>query len=116
MIVSTPDHWHAIQSQRAMNKDLHVCCEKAMTLNFEEGGALADAAKKSGVVFRLDSECRSSGYMIKTADLALFSWSGACAKWIPAPLSDFRIWILENCSKTKDSGWTHRHQTAFLHS
>jgi myo-inositol 2-dehydrogenase / D-chiro-inositol 1-dehydrogenase len=76
VMISTPDHWHAIQSLMAMRKGLHVCCEKAMTLHFEEGRALADMAKKSGVVFRLDSECRSNGYMTKTADLALNGYLG----------------------------------------
>jgi predicted dehydrogenase len=76
VMISTPDHWHTIQSLMAMKKGLHVCCEKAITCYFEEGRALADMAKKSGVVFRLDSECRSSGYMIKTADLALNGYLG----------------------------------------
>jgi predicted dehydrogenase len=81
VMISTPDHWHAIQSLMAMRKGLHVCCEKAMTLHFEEGRALADMAKKSGLVFRLDSECRSSGYMIKTADLALNGYLGTIRRF-----------------------------------
>jgi predicted dehydrogenase len=70
VMISTPDHWHAIQALAAMKKGLHVCCEKAMTCYFDEGRALADMARKSGLVFRLDSECRSDAYMIKTANLA----------------------------------------------
>ena len=81
VMISTPDHWHAIQSLIALKKGLHVCCEKAMTLHFEEGRALADMAKKSGLVFRLDSECRSSGYMIKTADLALNGYLGTIRRF-----------------------------------
>jgi myo-inositol 2-dehydrogenase / D-chiro-inositol 1-dehydrogenase len=81
VMISTPDHWHAIQSLMAMRKGLHVCCEKAMTVHFEEGRALADLAKKSGVVFRLDSECRSNGYMTKTADLALNGYLGTIRRF-----------------------------------
>lgn len=91
VMISTPDHWHAIQSLMAMKKGLHVCCEKAMTLNFEEGRALADMAKKSGVVFRLDSECRSSGYMIKTANLAINGYLGTLRRFevgVPEELTD----------------------------
>ena len=81
VMISTPDHWHAIQSLMAMEKGLHVCCEKGMTCYFEEGRALADAAKKSGVVFRLDSECRSNAYMIKTADLAMNGYLGTIRRF-----------------------------------
>ena len=76
VMISTPDHWHAIQALMAINKGLHVCCEKAMTRFFEEGRALADAAANSDVVFRLDSECRSHAYMTRTADLAMNGYLG----------------------------------------
>jgi predicted dehydrogenase len=81
VMISTTDHWHAIQALMAMKKGLHVCCEKAMTRYFEEGRALADAARKSGVVFRLDSECRSNAYMIKTADLAMNGYLGTIRRF-----------------------------------
>jgi predicted dehydrogenase len=76
VMISTPDHWHAIPALAAMKKGLHVCCEKAMTRYFHEGRALADMAKRTGVVFRLDSECRSHAYMQKTANLALNGYLG----------------------------------------
>lgn len=76
VVISTPDHWHAIQAITALNKGLHVCCEKAMTRYFGEGRILADLAKKKGLVFRLDSECRSHAYMQKTANLALNGYLG----------------------------------------
>ncbi|MCU0777208.1 MAG: Gfo/Idh/MocA family oxidoreductase [Akkermansiaceae bacterium] len=81
VMISTTDHWHAIQSLMALKKGLHVCCEKAMTRYFEEGRALADAARKSGLVFRLDSECRSNAYMIKTADLAMNGYLGTIRRF-----------------------------------
>jgi predicted dehydrogenase len=76
VMISSPDHWHAIQALMAMKKGLHVCCEKAITTYFDESRVLADMAKKSGVVFRLDSECRSNAYMIKTAALAINGYLG----------------------------------------
>jgi myo-inositol 2-dehydrogenase/D-chiro-inositol 1-dehydrogenase len=81
VMISTPDHWHAIQSLMAMKKGLHVCCEKAMTTYFDESRAVANMAKKSGVVFRLDSECRSNAYMIKTADLAMNGYLGTIRRF-----------------------------------
>lgn len=76
VVISSPDHWHGIQALAALNKGLHVCCEKAMTRYFGEGRLLADLAKKKGLVFRLDSECRSHAYMQKTANLVLNGYLG----------------------------------------
>lgn len=76
VMVSTPDHWHTLPALAAMKKGLHVCVEKAMTRYFDEGRALADMAKKMGVVYRLDSECRSHAYMVKTANLAMNGYLG----------------------------------------
>jgi myo-inositol 2-dehydrogenase/D-chiro-inositol 1-dehydrogenase len=81
VMISTTDHWHTIQALMALKKGLHVCCEKAMTRCFEEGRALANAANKSGLVFRLDSECRSNAYMIKTADLAMNGYLGTIRRF-----------------------------------
>jgi predicted dehydrogenase len=81
VMISTPDHWHTIPALMAMKKGLHVCCEKAVTRYFEEGRALATMAKNAGVVFRLDTECRSSAYMIKTANLALNGYLGTIRRF-----------------------------------
>ncbi len=81
VMISTPDHWHAVQALAALKRGLHVCCEKAMTRYFDEGRALADAAKATGLVFRLDSECRSDAYMIKTANLAMNGYIGTIRRF-----------------------------------
>jgi predicted dehydrogenase len=73
---STPDHWHVITSLAAVEKSLHVSCEKPLTRYLAEGRVLADAVKRKGVVFRTDSECRSHGYMTKAADLAINGYLG----------------------------------------
>jgi myo-inositol 2-dehydrogenase/D-chiro-inositol 1-dehydrogenase len=78
---STPDHWHAIISIAAVKRGLHVSCEKPLTRYLMEGRAIADAAKKAGVVFRTDSECRSHGYMIKTANLAMNGYLGKITRF-----------------------------------
>ena len=50
VMITTPDHWHAVIALAAMKKGLHVSCEKAMTRYFAEGRALADVARRTGVV------------------------------------------------------------------
>lgn len=76
---STSDQWHVLISLAAVRKGKHVSCEKPLTLSIAEGRVLADAAnaaKKNGVVFRTDSECRSDAYMHKTAELAINGYLG----------------------------------------
>ena len=73
---STPDHWHVPISLAAIRTGKHVSCEKPLTLSIAEGRVLADTAKKHGVVFRTDSECRSHAYMHKTAELARNGYLG----------------------------------------
>ncbi len=73
---STSDQWHVLISLAAVRKGKHVSCEKPLTLSIAEGRVLADAAKKSGVVFRTDSECRSHAYMHKTAELVVNGYLG----------------------------------------
>jgi myo-inositol 2-dehydrogenase / D-chiro-inositol 1-dehydrogenase len=78
---STPDHWHAIISLAAIAKGLHVSCEKPLTRYLADGRLIADAAKKKGVVFRTDTECRSNSYMTKTADLAINGYLGRITRF-----------------------------------
>ncbi|MCF7956076.1 MAG: Gfo/Idh/MocA family oxidoreductase [Phycisphaerae bacterium] len=73
---STSDQWHVPISLAAVGKGKHVCCEKPLTLSINEGRTLADAAKKHGVVFRTDSECRSAMYMHLTSELVINGYLG----------------------------------------
>lgn len=80
VMISTTDHWHGIMALHAMKKGLHVSCEKALTRYFDESRAVADAARKTGVVFRTDTECRSNAYMVKVANLVRNGYIGQLRK------------------------------------
>ena len=45
-----------------------MSCEKPLTLSIEEGRALTAAARESGIVFRTDSECRSTAHMRRAVE------------------------------------------------
>lgn len=108
---STPDHWHALVSLAAIARGLHVSCEKPLTRHLAEGRTLADAARAKGIVFRTDTECRSHGYMTRTADLARNGYLGTIRRFIvgvpremgegtgsPQPMPvpphlDFEMWL-----------------------
>lgn len=59
VVISTPDHWHAIQSIEASNAGKHVYCEKPLAHSVEEGRAIVNAAKKNRIVFQTGSMQRS---------------------------------------------------------
>jgi len=59
VMISTPDHWHAIMSILAAKAGKDVCCEKPLNLSIREGRLVADVMTKCGRVFRTDSEFRS---------------------------------------------------------
>jgi predicted dehydrogenase len=59
VMISTPDHWHVIMALAALRAGKDVACEKPLTRNIAEGRLLADTVKRTGRVFRTDSEFRS---------------------------------------------------------
>jgi myo-inositol 2-dehydrogenase / D-chiro-inositol 1-dehydrogenase len=77
---STSDQWHVPISLKAVQRGKHVSCEKPLTLSIAEGRVLANAARKHGVVFRTDSECRSHRYMHKVTELAINGYLGVITR------------------------------------
>jgi predicted dehydrogenase len=76
VMISTTDHWHARHCLDAIRKGFHVSCEKPLTRYLAEGRIVADAAAKAGIVFRADTECRSTAYMTKMANLVRNGYIG----------------------------------------
>jgi predicted dehydrogenase len=58
VVISTPDHWHALMSVMAAKAGKDVFCEKP-TLTVEEGRILSDTIKRYGRVFQTASESRA---------------------------------------------------------
>jgi predicted dehydrogenase len=59
VIISTPDHWHAIPSILAAQAKKHVYCEKPLSLTIAESRAMVDAARKNNIVFQTGSQQRT---------------------------------------------------------
>ena len=69
VMISAPDHWHVPMALAAMEAGKDVSLEKPITRSIGEGRKLSDAAKRSGRVFRVDSELRSYPHIVQAAEL-----------------------------------------------
>lgn len=58
--ISTPDHWHALQSIMAVKAGKDVYCEKPLTHRIQEGRVLSDTVARYGAVLQTGSQQRSS--------------------------------------------------------
>jgi predicted dehydrogenase len=117
VVISTPDHWHAIQGIWAARKGLHIYGQKPMSLCIAEGRAMADEVKKAGVTFQVGSQQRSDNYFRMACEFvrngrlgklqkievglpgghSLFGKKGADASLEPLPQPpphiDFDMWL-----------------------
>ncbi|MCC6784605.1 MAG: Gfo/Idh/MocA family oxidoreductase [Planctomycetes bacterium] len=56
VVVSTPDHTHAVAAARAMQRGLHVFCQKPLTHSVEEARVLTMLAARHGVVTQMGNQ------------------------------------------------------------
>jgi len=59
VVISTPDHWHAIQTIDACAAGKDVYCEKPLTLTIHEGKAMIKAAREHNRIVQTGSQQRS---------------------------------------------------------
>jgi len=69
VIVSTPDHWHAIPVVEAAKAGKDIYCQKPLSLTIAEGRAMSDAVKKHKRVFQTGSQQRSDSNFRRACEL-----------------------------------------------
>ncbi len=69
VLVSTPDHWHAIPAIAAVEAGKDVYLQKPASLTIAEGRALSNAVHASGRIFQIGSQQRSSPQFRYAAEL-----------------------------------------------
>ena len=69
IVISTPDHWHAEPALAAVLAGKDVYLQKPMTMTHAEGVLLRAAVQKSGRIFQLGSQQRSSSQFRRACEL-----------------------------------------------
>lgn len=69
IVISTPDHWHAEPALAAIRAGKDVYLQKPMTMTHAESVLLRDAIVKSGRIFQLGSQQRSSVQFRRACEL-----------------------------------------------
>lgn len=69
VVISTPDHWHALIGIDAVEAGKDVYCQKPASLTISEGRALSDAVHRTGRIFQIGSQQRSTEQFRFAAEL-----------------------------------------------
>jgi len=88
VMISTPDHWHALMASAALRAGKDVSCEKPLTRNVAEGRLLADLVIKHQRVFCTDSEFRANRRFHLAAELVRNNKIGKLQRIITATPKD----------------------------
>jgi predicted dehydrogenase len=69
VVISTPDHWHCLIAIDAVEAGKDVYLQKPASLTIAEGRALSDAVRRSGRIFQIGSQQRSTVQFRYAAEL-----------------------------------------------
>ena len=69
VVVSTPDHWHALMTIDACRAGKDVFCEKPLTLFIAEGRQMVQVARETGRIVQTGSQQRSDDRFRQAAEL-----------------------------------------------
>jgi predicted dehydrogenase len=69
VLISTPDHWHALIAITAVEAGKDVYLQKPASLTIAEGRAVSDAVHRTGRIFQIGSQQRSAAQFRYAAEL-----------------------------------------------
>jgi predicted dehydrogenase len=111
VVISTPDHWHALMTMMACAAGKDVYVEKPLTLFVREGRWMTDVARKHGRVVQVGTQQRSGPHYQKARTLlregrigeiqSVRMWSyrnitpgfGSPADGAPPPELNYDLWL-----------------------
>ena len=75
--IATPNYWHSIIAVYALDRGLHVFCEKPDAVSVEEATKMKDAAERNGKVLMC---MRNNRYYTNSAYLKKYIENGGCGE------------------------------------
>lgn len=110
VVISTPDHWHALPAIEACQAGLDVYCEKPLTLTIREGREMVKAVRDNKRVLQTGSQQRSAGNFRLACELVRSGRIGKLQKVLvgipgpnhpgepipdsePPPELDYEMWL-----------------------
>lgn len=69
VVISTPDHWHALIAVAAARAGKDIYMQKPASLTIAEGRVVSDVVRRSGRIFQIGSQQRSSPQFRYAAEL-----------------------------------------------
>jgi len=69
VLISTPDHWHSLAAIHAVQAGKDVYLQKPASLTIAEGRTLSNVVRRSGRIFQIGSQQRSSSQFRYAAEL-----------------------------------------------
>jgi predicted dehydrogenase len=85
VVVSTADHTHAVATVGALQRGLHVYCEKPLTHSVHEARLVAETARRSGKATQLGTQIHAGSNYRRVVELVQ---SGAIG-----PVSECHVWV-----------------------
>ena len=85
VVVSTPDHTHAVAAVAAMKLGKHVYCEKPLTRTVHEARVMRQTARQQKVVTQMGNQGSASEALRRAVELA---WAGTVGE-----LREAHIWL-----------------------
>jgi len=88
VVISTPDHWHALPFIMACEAGKDVFCEKPISHDIVEGQAMVGAAKRFNRVSQINTWQRSVGFFRQAIDFVRSGGLGKvriCRAWVCGP-------------------------------
>jgi len=84
VVVSTPDHTHAVAAKQAMELGKHVYCEKPLTHSIREARVLKETARRTGVATQMGNQGHSNDGVRRMVEIVR---SGAIG-----PITEVHAW------------------------
>jgi len=108
--ICTPPQFHREAAVRAAEANVHVFCEKPLSVSLEDARAIEDAVKRSNITFMVGFTFRFSPIFAALKDLVqsgtlgdVYSFWGVRVMWLPHPPPNWRTDPRFICGMTIES-------------